>query len=52
MVKKIKIKPSKIFHMAIFPLIAVFSVGFILFLRPFDRKDGKIEEEEPTNSKD
>jgi hypothetical protein len=33
--KKIKLKPSKTLQMALFPLLFIFSVGFVLFLRPF-----------------
>ncbi len=49
---KLKVKPSRILQMAVFPLIAVFSVGFILFLRPFGPKNGKFQEEDPARSKD
>jgi len=36
MTTKLKLKPFRIFQTAIFPLIAGFSIGLILFLRPFN----------------
>jgi hypothetical protein len=35
--KKINLKPSKILFVVFFPILAILSLGFVLFLRPFSK---------------